>query len=530
MIYRALFTLWVAVCTALPALAAELEFSAGGEVEYDDNVFRSEHDKEDDVLFRLRPGVRVYEDRGDDLNFSAGYEAPAEFSVDNPSEINDVDHIGRGRFNYHVNDRIEVFGDDRYGYLRSTVRNRDDLEDSNDILDINDERDRVTINDASLGGSYKFSERTVARVVASSRFFDSTREDRARVWSLGGTSDLNYSLTMKHQVGAGLSYTYQDFDDREDISGSQTHSYEMFGSWRWLIDPTLTLDLRAGPAYLQTRQDDADQLRVASTIPFQILPAAQLIGFSDSSGAPLVGPGGGPAQVSAGSLLLAQPQNCSVIDGTTVSSRCAGNIVLDAISDSTLVGNVLGASTPVVNIDAQGDDDDTFTGFAEIVLTKTWLPTFNSALSYSREQGDASGLGGTVIVDAVSLSNTWNFAENWSVALRGDYVRRESAFDINQTYDQVTGQPIPGGPNPFLLVATRTGFAFNATEDADIDTDRYGMGVRVTHRLFRSTSLYGQLRYDRQDSKSDSLGSGSDFDVILATFGVRHVFEPIPLW
>ena len=119
---RAIFTTLLVVCAALPALTAELEFSGAGEVEYDDNVFRNNTHKVDDVLFRLRPGVRVHEDHGDDLNFSAGYEAPVEFSIKNPSALNDVDHVGNGTFDYHVNDRVDIFGNDRYGYLRSTLR------------------------------------------------------------------------------------------------------------------------------------------------------------------------------------------------------------------------------------------------------------------------------------------------------------------------------------------------------------------------------------------------------------------------
>jgi hypothetical protein len=523
MIYRALFTLWAAVCTAVPALAAELEFSAGGEAEYDDNVFRSEEDKDDDILLRLRPGVRLYEDRGDDLNFSAAYQAPIEFSVDNSDELDDVDHIGIGRFNYHVDDQIEFFGNERYGYLRSTLRNLREVDDTTDFLDINDERDRVTVNDASLGGLYKFSPRTVARAIVNTSFFDSTREDRARVWSVGGTGDVNYSLTMKHQVGAGLAYNYQDFDEREDIPGSQTNTYRVYGSWRWLIDPTLSFDLQAGPAYLETEQDDADRFRTVPLVPFSVLPNATVpAGFLDSTGTPQ------PASnVPAGSLLLPQAQNCPLIDGSRVSAGCAGNVVLNAATDGALIANVLNGTVNVTNIDAQGEGDETITGFVQAVLTKQWLPNFHSAVSYSREQGDASGLGGTVIVDAVSLSNTWDFHERWSVALRGDYVRRESAFDLAQTFDQVVNSPVPGGT---VLVATRTGTAFNSTRDVDIDTDRYGAALRITHMMFRSTSLYGQVRYDRQESNGNSLGSGSDFENILATFGVRHVFEPISLW
>ena len=122
MMNRAIFTTLAVVCAALPALAAKLEFSGNGEVEYDDNIFRSQSHKDDDVLFRLRPGVRIYEDHGDDLNFSAGYQAPVEFSVHHNQDLNDVDHVGEGNFSYHPNQRFDVFGIENYGYLRSTLR------------------------------------------------------------------------------------------------------------------------------------------------------------------------------------------------------------------------------------------------------------------------------------------------------------------------------------------------------------------------------------------------------------------------
>jgi hypothetical protein len=164
------------------------------------------------------------------------------------------------------------------------------------------------------------------------------------------------------------------------------------------------------------------------------------------------------------------------------------------------------------------------------VLSQRWSPNLSTALRYSRQQGDASGLGGTVIVDAVSLSNTWDFAERWQLALRGDWVRRESAFDLAQTFDEVRtsglGDPtyIPAG------AAVRTGASFNSTQNVDINTDRWGVAARITHQLFKNTSLYGQVRYDEQSSRGDTLGNASDFENFLATFGVRHVFEPIPLW
>jgi hypothetical protein len=522
---RAILTTLLVVCPALPVLAANLEFSAGGEAEYDDNVFRSESHKEDDVLFRLRPGLRVYEDHGDDLNFSAGYQAPVEFSVHNTDELNDVDHVGDGNFAYHPNQRLDFFGNESYGYLRSTLRQPDVNTPAQDLnpgtLEFTDQRDRVKTNDAALGVTYHFSPRTVGRVVANSSFFDSTRQDRARVWSASGTADAQYKLTLKHQLGAGAGYTHQDFGDRLDIPGSQSNIYRVFGSWRWAISQTLTLDLSVGPAYLQTDQDNAERGRVESTFPFSVLPAATVSGFRDKNGAAFSGP------IGAGSLLVSSQDRCGFVGAEAVSSLCSADIIIDSNTDAATVSAVKASTLPITNRNPSGESDREFTGFVDLTVSQRWSPTLATALRYSRSQGDASGLGGTAIMDSVALSNTWDFAERWQLAFRGDYVRRESAFDIAQTYDIVTGQTIPGGT---ILGAARTGTAFNSTRNVEIDTDSYGVAGRITHQLFKTTSIYVQARYSKQDSRSNSLGADSDFENFLATFGVHHVFEPIPLW
>jgi predicted porin len=489
---RAIFTTLFVVCAAMPMLAAELEFSANGEVEYDDNVFRTNSNKDDDVLFRLRPGFRIHEDRGNALNFSAGYEAPIEFSADYTDELNDVDHLGHGSFSYRANSRLDFFGSERYGYLRSTLRRAeaDDLGLTQGFVSINDERDRVKTNAASLGTAYHFSPRTAARLVANSTFFDSTRPDRARVFSFGGVADVDYKLTLKHQLGGGLGYTYQDFGDREDIAGSTTQSYRVFGSWLWTITDTLSFDLNAGPAYLETKQEDASAFRAAPLVPAVIV---------DGLGA-----------------VAASIDSCGTVNGAQVSSECRYDILFNGANPSIVVQNPFG----------KGQHDREFTGFAEAVMSQRWSPTLATALRYSREQGDASGLGGTVIVDAVSVSNTWDFLERWQLAVRGDFVRRESAFDIAQTYEVVQD----GAPQGLAGIAVRSGAAFNSTQKVDIDTNSWSVAGRITHALFKSTSIYAQVRYGQQDSQSDTLGNDSDFENFLATFGVRHVFEPIRLW
>jgi hypothetical protein len=211
-----------------------------------------------------------------------------------------------------------------------------------------------------------------------------------------------------------------------------------------------------------------------------------------------------------------------------VASLCNGNIIIDSNTDPTTVSAVKGDTLPITNRNPSGQSDRNFNWFVDLTLSQRWSPTLATALRYTRQQGDASGVGGTVIVDAVSVSNTWDFADRWQFALRGDFARRESAFDINQTYDIVSGQTLPGGSS--VDIAGRTGTSFNSTRNVQIDTDSYGVAGRITHQLFRTTSIYVQARYTRQDSRSNSLGADSDFENFLATFGVHHIFEPIPLW
>jgi hypothetical protein len=228
------------------------------------------------------------------------------------------------------------------------------------------------------------------------------------------------------------------------------------------------------------------------------------------------------------SLDVTTGTNCGVIDGQTVASLCNGNIIIDSNTDAATVAAVKADQIPVTNSNPGGESDSEITGFVDLVLTQRWSPTLSTALRYSRQQGNASGLGGTVIVDAVSLSTAWEFLERWQLSVRGDYARRQSAFDIAQTYDVVSGQTLPGGSA--VNVAGRTGSAFNSTRGVEIDTDSWGIGGRITHQLFKTTSIYVQARYGEQDSRSSTLGADSDFENFLATFGVRHVFEPIPLW
>jgi hypothetical protein len=547
MTHRAISATLLLLCAATPAYGADLKFSVGGAVEYDDNVFRRERDTEDDILFRIRPGARIEEKRGDDLNFSLGYAIPFEFALDNNSELRDEDHIADGNFTYRVNDQLEFFGRDEFGYLRSTLRRETTgtggLEGG--VPTVSDERERVTRNDGQLGMIYRFSPRTVARLIGSSDLFDPTRDDRSRVYSVGSVADLQYRLSLKHQVGGGVGYTFQDFDDRDFFAGSQTNTYRAFASWRWTIDETLSLEVRAGPSYLTQDQNSSPLVRSEFAVPFTVV-SGPVTAF-DATGTTLSTRNVGPGSLLVASY-LANPGggtgvNCNRVNGEVVVQGCNQNIVLDSndAGDQAAINAIANQVVPVFNDDPSGDDGSNLTVFGEATIAKTWSPTLSTALSYSRNQGSASGLGSTVVVDAVTLANTWDFWDRWELSLRGDFTYRESVFDSEETFNRafvVMPADLGLAPGAFISLAgvcdpatgCSAGSSFNADSRSEIETIRWSAAARITHRLFRHTSLFGQFRYDEQDSDSNSLGSPSDFENFLVTFGVNHSFEPIKLW
>lgn len=254
--WRLLPGLLLAVALLPPAAGAtDLTFDVLGAVDYDDNVFRrppgdgggSKKKPEDDFMFRLRPGVKIHEDRGQDFNYSAKYMLPLEVAAQN-SRLDDIDHVALGEVSYHPSDRVEFFASDDFRYLRSTLVNS-----ANNM--ISSGRDRITHNEAALGGRYRLSPRLNTGVTASHRHWRTTRDDRQDNDTAALTLDGLYVVSSRHQAGFGATYRWQDFQKSENVVSSDAHSVNLFVQWRWQIDETTGLEASVGPSVIRTVQD-----------------------------------------------------------------------------------------------------------------------------------------------------------------------------------------------------------------------------------------------------------------------------------
>jgi hypothetical protein len=524
----ALLLLWPGLATG-----ADLTIWGSAESEYDDNAFRSKNDREDDVIFHLTPGVRIHEDRGQDLLYSLEYRVPFEFAVDHSSELDDIDHFVTGRATYHLNDRTQFFVRERFGYLRGTLRDETTVDGQGGTA-INSERDRVLRNDAEGGVEYQFSPRLLGTARMSHELFEIDRDDRADNWLLQGSADLLYALTPKHQVGGGIRGIRQEFDATTNIVGSKVVTYNVFAQWLWQISETLDLSMSVGPSYIENDQDDGPGAVTGPVYPNLTLTTdgdATGQGWVDQDRNPATGP------FSAGSVLVSQIGACDTLaDGTRVvqGSLCAPAVptpttALVLVRPTDPNYDALTAQAPVSYIPpatAKGDDSNSVNVFGEAVLRKRWSPTFQSALRYSRTQAGASGLGGAVIQDEINLSNNWDVTERWQIFVRGDWSFRQSINEATSIFGVAEGDTLSGTAD-FAMV---TGLTTVRGTNTDIDTMRWGVAGRLTRLFTRTTSGWVQLTYNEQDSKGGTLGRGSDFENFLASVGVRHVFAPIKLW
>jgi hypothetical protein len=526
------------------AFCADLTFTAEGFAEYDDNAFRDPSDEEDDVLFRLSPAVRIHEDRGEDARYSLQYAVPFEFAVDNGDRLDDIDHNLTGRITYHINDRVEAFGTGALRYLRSGLRQTavEDPAGSSNAPLVNTERERILITNAETGMTYSFSPRMTGTARVGWELFDPEREDRARNQRLSTSAELSYVLAPKHSVGGALVFSLQDFDDRVNIAASQTLSYGLRGQWLYRFDETTTFSINVGPSLLQTDQDDADALLTGQQLVPFVNVSGNVSGKTDVDGNPFSGP------VGSDSIVVGNFDLCSQLgDGTPVivSGACPLDIIIDSNGEQLLIDDIRAATTSLANSDPDGESDTSFNVFGELTLRKDWAPNLRSALTYSRQQGGASGLGGAVIRDAVSFSNTWTPSERWQFTARADWSLRESVVEQAQVVTQAalvdttdaatfpTGNGIPVAVNIAGIAPDGSVTGSNITlrgDTSEIDTMRWGVSGRATHRFSRNTSGHIQLTYNQQESEGGTLGNSSDFENFLALVGVRYVFDPIKLW
>jgi hypothetical protein len=515
---RGVRALAVGLSLLLPGVSsgADVRLALAGSTEYDDNVFRSESNKKDDVVFRVTPQVNIVEDR-EKLNYSVGYMLPYEVGVQYTDAINDFNHLVNANFRYRATPQTEIFGSDSFYYVEGLFRQQQDATDP-EVGDLGDDRARVLDNYVELGVGHYFTPRLSGSLTVNQGIYDTDQQARSNTLSFGAVASGAYQLTERHQLGSGFSYSRQMFDDTFNRAGSDTDYYNLFGSWKWTFDETTTFEIQAGPALIHSSQDDPSAtLEDQPPIPYQ--ENGRQLGFPNDDDA----------------IIVSLFQNCPVVDGDTLlfdpaGRTCALQQLVRPINNAT-IDAITGAApitlTYPVGAEPQGVTDTRVTYFANATLTKRWTPTLASSLSYVRREDTASGIDGGAVLDAVMLTSTWRISERWDASVRSDWTLRQSATEGARQYVIVTPQAVPG------LVGNVAAFVPDGLTQIDssdsLDTQRWGVATRLAYRLTKNTVTALQYSYNKQSSDGDTVGQSSDFDNHLVTFTVQYNFEPIGL-
>ena len=543
----------VAVLFAMaPVLAwgAQLGISTSSALEYDSNVGQTVDGKTDDLIFRTVQRLSFFE-RGNGYGYSLRYSVPYRVSI-RTNVANDFDHYGGGAFDVQLGPRTTLAGDGSFSFINSssTVSAETGLEDEGTVLAIAKQDELYTRATGSLGLDHTFTGRLNGRLDVSYDYFHSTVSDQHEVNTISGLTGLNYRVNSRSLVGFGANFSYQDFSDVPGRPGSTTLTTRVFASWVYRFDDSFSFSIRGGPTLISTDQRSAQPVVEApSSFLFEELatdrnfPAGTFAIDTDDNGTSdaLFGL---PVTAPAGSVVIAPEDACPQLElGTRVvagSPLCSFQSLLvkgvdDAAIDAVL-GNLASGPYPLPFEDPPGPppsfNDQTLTFFGSFDLRKRWSPRLNSVIGYRRTQSDASGLGGSTILDTVNASVSWRISPLWRASLNANWTHRQSAAPTTRTFATVTGSAdpalaaVPGLPT----VAELTGERVFRIVTNQVATTRWTVAGRMERTITPQLRASVDLRYNQQSSRSGSAGSATDFDNFIATLRFTYNFNAIDLW
>ena len=353
--------------------ATDLKLSLGAAGEYDSNIFHREHNIKDDFVVMGIPQLELLDTEGK-LTYDAGYSFPYQHSI-KTNALRDFNHVARLSTDYHMSDATQFSFTNYFSYLNALSNTFDQTPNIAD----NEERHRITRNDATLGAVHLFSPRLQSETTFEQEVFSTTQDDRSDNQTYSVATSLSYFLSERQRAGGGVSFSYLNFDEAEETVGgfpvpatqnipkSESIFVGPFLEWRYRIDAQSQLRISGGPNYVHDRQA-AIVVRSAGSFP----------------------------------------------TGCVVGVDCLIN------PGDTLPGG------------QESGTDSRWAFLGGFSVDRQWSPTMESAFTFQRRQDTASGVSGSAILDAVALTHSWILAETWTLGLRGDWTSRKGATNLDR--------------------------------------------------------------------------------------------------
>lgn len=489
----------LAALGASPAGSAELELGLEAGAVYDDNVFSTPEDRESDVAGRIGPRLRAL-DEGGALGWEVYYRPVYQRYLD-LRDADDWDH-------------------DAYAALRWSISPRTTLRLSERFLDASNVNQALvaaagadptvepTFRVGTSRSQYNQLEASLEHALAARHLvslaaarYDTSYDESADETAVTALqASYLYLLTPLDRIGVGLSGTQQEVD-YEAFEGRTTRFYNASLRWVRQFDPTLALDVSAGPAWI----DESDPETV------DLLP--------EQSRYPVISTGEGLAPVRASTCPL-NGEGRRFLD-----ERCRGFGRGTPFLDAAFLSE--SADLPRIGGTPSSDSDVTY--FAAISLTKEWR-SVSGTLSYERDASTSAQLSG-VVSDTVSTHVTWHPpALRWGVSLYAVLERRElpnGGFTIQEIVEPATVAGVSD-------VAEAVGFSYVKTSSS-ANVDDYLAGLYVTYDLLagraasgHQAQLYLNVAWQRQELDGEAARS-TRWDRLRVVAGVIYTLPRIRL-
>ena len=482
--------------------AAEATLAVEVGAQYDTNVFSTPTHLIDDVSFRPAVEVGLKADPSSDFQWSLMYRPDYQAYVSTHG-INGFDHLAQANLDYHISSATDVYLKEQFQRVLSLIDREQFLASNPTGLgqpSLIFGREAIDLNDLQTGVTHNFSPRLQGVLTLSNSLYYPEQKNVSDATTSGATGDLIYALTPRDRLGSSLGFTYQQLSSTDVQPRTSTRYYQLDGIWIHDFSPTLQLDMRAGPAWVDPSNLNLTPQPLLNQTPVPLVKLGDQVFPFDVRTCP----------TKNGNVLL--------------TSQCKTLGPLTSVQEQIDTDPLNAVDLPVIPGETGGSNGG-LTYFAAITLAKHW-ERWDASLTYQRDSGASSSFNQSTILDTVQGGLHWHPTELWNLSLNASWSRRTSASDQPLLVRVVVplGANAAGiDPNAAANTAVTTVRFKNA-----IDVDTYVAYLRLDRRLTRRFSVFGLLLYTNQNDNGN-FSSASDFTDYRAQLGVRYEFEPLPL-
>ncbi len=472
------------------AAGQELRLGVDTQYVYNSNFFSSAVDPDAANSFQIGPSVDLRAEVGR-FQYEVGFDGAYQAYVDQES-VNAWESRLRARATYDLSARTSIRVTERFRDISNLRFSRQDIQLGDTALDPN--QDRYLRNDFELELLHDLTSLLQLRLRGAHHWVDFQENvDRNDSQAFDVAGELRFRVAPRHFLGAGTSYTNQDFEGAFSRLGSTGESVNSFLTWVWNVTDQITFTASGGPSWIRSDEEETEVVR-------------QTVFVGGEQG---------------GQLFRADFDSCDVATGLPASippSPIASNCDFNT-GTPIRAADLGGLATFPLDVGSRVGTDSTLTFFGGASLSAR-LDVWNLEASYSRRQSTTSGDGLASSLDRIALELEYAPASSrWSAFLAGSWDRRETLTDATVV--------------DFLVVEAADGSArraadgaFSIVESSRARRDAFTLIGGWRFRFDEQVAGTIDGRY-RRTEQSDRLGDRPGVDTFFFVVTLEYDFDPI---